>query len=179
MRALLIAAALIGLVSPRSLVDDRGFQLSLAAAFGLATLSAPLAATVFRPLPGILSEWASQTLAATIATAPIIAWMSGAYSLVALPANIAVAAFMPPIMAAGAAILAVSVVSIPSARLLAHLGGGLFMFPLVAIRGMAAWPAANVTGAVAIVVLILAETAALAAVLRWRRSASHRYGIFD
>ena len=179
LRALLLAALLIGAVSPRSLVDDRGFQLSVAAAFGLATLAPPLAATVFRRLPATLAEWASQTFAAAIATAPLIAWMTGTYSLVALPANIAVAAFIPPIMAGGAFLVAVSLLSLPLAQSLAGVGEGLFTLPLAVIRTMASWPAASVSGAAAFAALIAAETAALALVLRWRRSASFRYGIFD
>ncbi|HTK59926.1 MAG TPA: ComEC/Rec2 family competence protein, partial [Candidatus Baltobacteraceae bacterium] len=177
LRALLLAAVLIGLVSPRSLVADRGFQLSAAASFGLATLAPPLAATLFRRLPSALAEWGSQTLAATLATAPLIAWMTGTYSLVALPANIAVAAFIPPIMAGGAAIVAVSLVSLPLARLLAGIGEGLFTLPLALIRTMASWPIASVSGAAAFAALIIAEIAALALVLRWRRIASFRYGL--
>jgi|GEM_PF-3312609 len=179
LRALLLAALLIGIVSPRSLVDDRGFQLSVAAAFGLATLAPPLAATLFRRLPATLAEWGSQTLAATIATAPLIAWMTGNYSLVALPANIAVAAFIPPVMAGGAALLAVSLVSLPLARILAGAGEGLFTLPLAIVRGMASLPAASVSGLAAFAALIAAEAAAVALVLRWRRSASLRYGLFD
>lgn len=179
LRALLIAATLIGIVSPRSLVEDRGFQLSVAAAFGLVTLAGPLAETVFRNLPKTLAEWASQTFAATIATAPIIAWMTGTYSLVALPANIAVAAFIPPIMAAGASILAVSLLSLPIAQFLAGVGEGLFTLPLALIHYMASWRLASVTGFIALAVLIIAEAVALALVLSWRRSASRRYGIFD
>lgn len=178
LRALLLAALLIGAVSPRSLVADRGFQLSVAASFGLATIAPPLAA-IFRRLPATLAEWTSQTLAATIATAPLIAWMSGSYSLVALPANIAVAAFIPPIMAGGAALVAIGLVSLPLARFLAGVGEGLFLLPLAIVRAMAAWPVASVTGAAALAVLVAAEAAALTLVLRWRRSASSRYGIFD
>lgn len=179
LRALLIAATLIGIFSPRSLVEDRGFQLSVAAAFGLVTLAGPLAATAFRRLPKTFSEWASQTFAATIATAPIIAWMTGTYSLVALPANIAVAAFIPPIMAAGASLLAVSLLSLPVAQFLAGVGEGLFTLPLALIHYMASWRSASVTGIAALAVLIIAQAVALALVLSWRLSASRRYGIFD
>ncbi|MEK7545944.1 MAG: ComEC/Rec2 family competence protein [Patescibacteria group bacterium] len=179
LRALLLAALLIGIVSPRSLVDDRGFQLSVAAAFGLATLAPSLAASVFRRLPATLAEWASQTIAATVATAPLIAWMAGNYSLVALPANIAVAAFIPPIMAGGAALVCVSVFSLPFAQFLAGIGEGLFTMPLALIRALASLPAASVSGPAAFAVLIVAEAAVLAAVLRWRRFSSSRYGIFD
>jgi len=177
LRALLLAALLVGLVSPRSLVADRGFQLSVAAAFGLVTLAPPLAATVFRRLPPTPAEWASQTVAAAVATAPLIAWMTGNYSLVALPANIAVAAFIPAVMAGGAILLAVSLVSLPLARLLAGIGEGLFTLPLALIRTMASWPAASVSGIAAFAALAAAEIAALALVVRWRRSSSLRYGL--
>lgn len=177
LRALLLAALLIGIASPRSLVDDRGFQLSVAAAFGLVTLAPPLAAALFRRLPPTPAEWASQTLAATIATAPVVAWMTGNYSLVALPANVAVAAFIPPIMAGGAFLLAVSLISLPLAQILAGVGEGLFTLPLAVVRAMASWPAASVSGAAAFAALAVAEAAALALVLRWRRSSSLRYGL--
>lgn len=177
LRALLIAACLIGLASPRSLVADRGFQLSVAASFGLATLAPPLAASLFRALPKTVAEWASQTIAASVATAPLVAWMTGSYSLVALPANLAVAAFIPPIMAGGAALLVVSLASLPLAQALAGTSEGLFMLPLAAVRAMAAWPAASVSGHAALVALIVAEAVALVLVLRWRRTSSSRYGL--
>jgi hypothetical protein len=103
--------------------------------------------------------------------------MAGSYSLVTLPANVAVAAFVPPIMAGGALLLAVSLASIPLARFLAGAGEGLFLLPLVIIRWLASWPAASVSGWTAALVLIAAETTSLVFILRWRRRVSSRYGI--
>ncbi len=175
-RALLIAALCIGACSPRSLAQDRGFQLSVLASFGLVTLAPPMT-DFFRFLPKTVAAWAGQTLAATIATAPLIALMSGTYSLVALPANIAVAAFIPALMGLGALILAASLVSLPLSLAVAGLAKGFFMLPLVLIRAMASWPAAAVTGPEAFAVLIGVELAALFFVLRWRRRASERLGL--
>lgn len=177
LRALLLAALLVGAFSPRSLIADRGFQLSVLASFGLATLAPPLSGSVFRHWPKAAAEWASQTIAATVATAPLIAWMTGAYSLVALPANLAVTAFIQPIMAGGALLVAVSLLSLPLAQVLSGVGEGLFLLPLALIRGLASWPAASVSGPAAFAVLIAAEAAALALVLRWRRRASARFGL--
>lgn len=179
LRALLIAALAIGIASPRSLYEDRGFQLSLAATFGLVTLAKPLAETAFRRLPSTVGEWASQTLAATVTTAPLIAWMTGTYSLVTLPANVAVAAFIPPVMAGGAALLALSYASMPLAQLLASAADGLFTLPLAIVRAMAAVPLASVSGAAAFASLIAAETLALVLVLRWRRSVSRGRALND
>jgi len=178
LRALLIAALCIGLCSPRSLAQDRGFQLSVMASFGLATLSPPLTA-LFRFLPKAVAQWAGQTVAATVATAPLIALISGTYSLVALPANLAVTALIPSLMAGGALLLGLSLVSLPLAQACAGLSDGLFSLPLVVIRGMASWPIAAVGGPSAFAVLIIAEFAALACVLRWRRCDSERHGIYE
>lgn len=178
LRALLIAALCIGLLSPRSLAQDRGFQLSVLASFGLATLAPPLA-TIFRFLPKTVAQWAGQTLAATVATAPLIALMSGAYSLVALPANLAVTALIPSLMVGGALLLGLSVLSLPLAQACAGLSNGLFILPLVVIRGMASWSIASVSGPAAFVVLVVAELIALGCVVRWRRSVSERHGLFE
>lgn len=179
LRALLLATVLIGVFSPRSLVADRGFQLSLLAAFGLATIAPAFLASMPKRVPGVLADWISQTLAASIATAPLIAWMSGAYSLVTLPANVAVAAFIPPIMAAGACILAVSFASLGLAQALALLGKGLFVFPLAVIRSLASWPAASMSGFGALALLVGVELCSVFILFRWRRRASLRYALHE
>jgi competence protein ComEC len=176
LRALMIAALCIGACSPRSLAQDRGFQLSLLAAFGLATLAPPLTA-LLRFLPKAIAGWAGQTMAATVSTAPLIAFMSGTYSLVALPANLAVTAVIPLLMTGGAILTALSFGSLGFAAWCAGLSKGLFMLPLVMIRGMAEWPIASMSGPIAFVVLCLAETGCLAYTLSWRRRASARYGL--
>jgi competence protein ComEC len=176
LRALLIAALCIGILSPRSLAQDRGFQLSVLASFGLATLASPMTA-LFGFLPKTVAAWAGQTMAATLATAPLIAFISGTYSLVALPANLAVTAFIPMLMAGGAILIALSFVSLGFAMWCAGLTKGLFLLPLVVIHGMAAWPIAAVTGPAAFAALCLAEIGGLAYALSWRRHASQRYGL--
>lgn len=179
LRALLLAAVLIGLFSPRSLAADRGFQLSFMAAFGLATIAPVFEALLPGRWPRAPVEWISQTLAASIATAPLIAWMSGAYSLVSLPANVAVAAFIPTLMAGGALLLCVSFLSVPLAFLLALVSRGLFMLPLAMIREMASWRIASVSGLAAFALLVLVEFLSILLLLRWRRRASLRYAVYE
>lgn len=168
LRALLIAALCIGLCSPRSLAQDRGFQLSALATFGLVTLSPPLAA-LFRRLPDTLAEWAGQSLSAAIATAPLIAMISGAYSLVTLPANLAVTAFIPVLMAGGALIVALSVLSLPFAAWCAEWSRGVFLLPLVIIRRLAGLRFASVYGPPAFLALFIVEAAALGYAILWRQ----------
>ncbi len=179
LRALLLAATVIGLFSPRSLAADRGFQLSVLAAFGLVTIAPAFQASLPGRWPRAFVEWVSQTLAASVATAPLIASMSGAYSLVSLPANVAVAAFIPTLMAGGALLLCVSFFSVALASFLALVSRGLFMLPLALIRGMAAWPAASVSGPAAFALLALVEAASILVLLRWRKRASLRYAVYE
>lgn len=179
LRALLLAAVLIGFFSPRSLVADRGFQLSLMAAFGLATIAPAFEASLPKSWPRAPVEWVSQTLAASLATAPLIAMMSGTYSLVSLPANVAVAAFIPILMVSGALLVLVSLLSLPLAAMLALVTRGLFMLPLSVIRVMASWPVASISGAAAFALLTLVEAGTIAVLLRWRRRASLRYAVYE
>ncbi len=179
LRALLLAAVLISIVSPRSLAADRGFQLSILSAFGLATIAPAFLASMPKRMPSVLADWISQTLAASVATAPLIAWMSGAYSLVTLPANVSVAAFIPPIMAAGAGILAISFLSLALAQTLALFGKGLFLLPLVVIRTLASWRIASISGVAALALLVVVEIISIFILLSWRRRASLRYAVYE
>jgi competence protein ComEC len=167
LRALLLAVLALTLVRPRMLTDDRGFQLSVLAAFGLAALAPPLEATVFRRLPRQPREWAAQTLAATVMTAPLIAWMTGRYSLVALAANIVAAFFIPSLMAIGAAITALAFISAGLASFLAGLFSLWLYTPLAALRLFAAVPGASLTGGTSALALVAVEAAAIFFAVRW------------
>ncbi len=179
LRALLLAAAIIGLFSPASLVADRGLQLSILSSFGLVTLSPVFASLIPKRMPKTLAGWICQTLAASVATAPLIAWMAGTYSLVTLPANLAVAAFIPPLMAGGAFVMTVGFISMPLARALAAFGNLFFATPLAIIWTMASWRAASISGPAAFAVLVAVETVAIVLLLRWRRKISRAYAIHE
>lgn len=168
-RSILLAVVILTAISPRMLTDDRGFQLSALAIFGLSALSAPLAATVFRRIPGPARDWASDTTAATIATAPLIAWMSGGYSLTSFAANIAVALFIPWMMAAGAIVVVIAFAAPAVAGLLAVLLAPFFSIPLMLLRFFASLPLSLLTGVPAACVLLAVEAAALAIIFNWWR----------
>jgi competence protein ComEC len=89
----LVAALKLGL-SP-ALVDDPGFQLSFLGTAGILVLSAPIAARL--PGPRILAEPFAMTLAAQVATLPI---MAGTFGVIALGGPIANALVLPllPVM---------------------------------------------------------------------------------
>jgi len=95
-RALLAAVALMLFFDPALLWGDVGFQLSVAATFGLIWL-APKWHSKLKKFPKVfgLRDAAISTIAAQLATLPLVFWYFGGVSWVALPANVLVQIAMP------------------------------------------------------------------------------------
>jgi competence protein ComEC len=98
--ALLLAACVTLAVDPRA-SEDVGWQLSFAAVIGILIWSRPIA-SVLGGAPGTLraaaAEGAAMTIAATIATAPLMATEFGTVSLTSLPANLVALPGEAPVM---------------------------------------------------------------------------------
>jgi len=131
--ALLLAAAFTLLIDPRSWLDA-GWQLSFAAVLGIVVMVPGLTAA-FRRLPGVLAEGAAVTLAATVATAPLMAFHFDRVSVVSLLANLVALPVVAPIMWLGMLSAAVAQVSIAAATLLNALNG----FCLAYLAAIARW----------------------------------------
>ncbi len=120
MRALAIAAAVMVLWNPRILLYDPGFQLSVVATIGLVTV-APRIAKRFLWLTERfgLREIVASTIGTQIAVLPLLVYLIGEISLVALPANLLV---LP---------------TVPFAMLLASVAGlyGMIGLPFAALIG--------------------------------------------
>ncbi|MFN8159650.1 MAG: ComEC/Rec2 family competence protein [Solirubrobacterales bacterium] len=110
--ALLAAAAVTLALNPRA-SGDVGWQLSFAAVVGIFALAAPLRTA----LPGgsaakgwrrALAEGAAVTLAATLATTPLIAHHFGRFSVTSLLANLLVLPAVAPSMWLGMAVAALA-----------------------------------------------------------------------
>lgn len=86
LHALAIAAVVLMLLDPWAYLDP-GAQLSFAAVVGIFLLAARVRAQL-AVLPDPFGEALAVTLAATAATAPILAWHFDAVSLTAVPANV-------------------------------------------------------------------------------------------
>jgi competence protein ComEC len=134
-------AALVTLTIDPGIASDVGWQLSFAAVLGILLLAAPLAAAIDAllggdrrpgsrgPLVAALTEGAALTSAATLATAPLIAFHFGEVSTVTLASNLLALPAVAPAMwlgmlAAGAGQvpgLPVEVVNLPDAVLLAYV----------------------------------------------------------
>jgi competence protein ComEC len=126
--ALGLAAALTLIWNPYA-AGDAGWQLSFAAVIGLALWAAPLREWFKRhhvPVP--LAEAAGMTVAATIATAPLLASHFGQVSLASLPANLVVAPVVALMMWLGMLACAVAQVASPLAAPLNAVNAPLIGF---------------------------------------------------
>jgi competence protein ComEC len=137
--ALALAAAIALAIDPR-VAGDVGWQLSFAAVLGILALAAPLRARIAslsgaRGWRGALAEGAAMTIAATLSTAPLIAFHFGAISTTTLPANLLALPAVAPAMWLGMlTVLAGQVPGFPVAALNA------ISAPLLAyIAQVAAW----------------------------------------
>ena len=99
--ALLLAACATLALDPRAGADI-GWQLSFAAVVGILVFAAPLARLLGGWQPGAvrraLAEAAALTVAATVATAPLISFHFATLSLVTLPANVLAVPAEAPVM---------------------------------------------------------------------------------
>jgi competence protein ComEC len=98
--ALLLAACVTLALDPRAGADV-GWQLSFAAVAGILLCTAPIARLIAGNAQGwrrALAEGVALTVAATLATAPLMAHHFGAVSVVALPANVAALPAVAPVM---------------------------------------------------------------------------------
>ena len=100
----LALAAIVTLAIDPAIAGDVGWQLSFAAVLGILLLSTPVKATLLGlfdargPLGRALCEGAAMTIAATLATAPLIAFHFGELSTVSLLANLLALPAVAPAM---------------------------------------------------------------------------------
>jgi competence protein ComEC len=128
--AVLLAAAVTLAIDPRFAADP-GWQLSFAAVVAILLLASPFAKRLrARRVPAPVAEAAALTAAATLGTAPLLAFHFERVSLVSLPANLLAAAAVAPVMwlgmlAVAAGALAPALAALPNvlaAYPLAYLG---------------------------------------------------------
>ena len=124
-----LAAACTLALSPRA-TEDPGWQLSFAAVIGIALMAQPIrdvlvgSADAPRWLRG-LAEGAAVTIAATVATAPLIAADFGVASLTTLPANLLALPAVAPVMWLGMIVAALGQLHAIPVEPLTALAGAL------------------------------------------------------
>jgi competence protein ComEC len=97
--------------------------------------------------------------------------MAGTYSVVALPANMAVMPMVGPITGICTAMLAVTWIYQPAAALIAKVAEPVINLPPYILKWLSNLPFASVTGNLAIVILVATTLAALVLTWLWCRKA--------
>lgn len=157
------------IVAPH-LAVDAGFALSVSATAAIVVL-APVWSRrlVERGWPGLLADAVAIAAAAQLVTAPLVAGISGQFSLVAVAANLAVTAVIAPITVLGTAAAAVGLLWPAAAGLLIRFTGPELWWLLTAARWAASVPGASVTVPAGLSGVLVVALAGLATVLLWRR----------
>lgn len=166
-----LAATVIAvlLVAPH-LALDVGFALSVSATAALVTV-APVwsARLVAAGWPRPLAAAVSVALAAQLVTAPLIAAISGRFSVVSVLANLAVAAVIAPITVLGTAAAALGCLWPGAAGLLIRFTGPELWWLLRVAHTAAQLPGAAVPVPSGWAGLVTVGAAAAAAIVCWRR----------
>ncbi|WP_460683004.1 ComEC/Rec2 family competence protein [Modestobacter lapidis] len=170
--ALAAAVCVLLLVEP-DLAREGGFVLSVAATAAIVLVARPWSRALRqRGVPRPAADALAVSAAAGLATAPLVAALSGVVSLVSLPANLLAAPAVAPATVLGLLAAVVSPVAPPLATALAWLAGWpVRWLVLVAERaaavpdGATGWPA-GLPGAALLTVVLAAVVTAL---VRWPR----------
>lgn len=167
----LAASVLLLLIAAPELAVDAGFALSVAATAGLVVI-APVWSRrlVARGWPKPLADAVGIALAAQIVTAPLVAGISGRFSVVSVLANVAVAPVIPSITVIGTAAAALAPLWPAGAGLLIRFTGPQLWWLLRVAEWSAALPGASVAvpSGWAGFGLVAGVGAALAMSRRWR-----------
>lgn len=144
-RSLFIAGFLMLLHNPMILIFDPSFQLSFMATLGLINVS-PLIEKYFHFLPTKfqLRESMVATLSTQIFVLPLLLYMMGDFSLVAVPVNLLVLIFIPITMLLGFLAGILSFVSTIIALPFAYLTYGLLAYELKIVDVFASLPFASI-----------------------------------
>ena len=132
---LLVACAVTLALDPRAW-QDVGWQLSFAAVVGIFALLRPFMGAL-GPLPEPVRSGAALTVAATLATAPLMAFHFGQASLAALPANLVALPAVAPVMWLGMLSAGAAQVAMAPAELLNAVNG----FCVAHVAAVARWGA--------------------------------------
>jgi competence protein ComEC len=165
--ALLLAAVFTLVVDPRAWLDP-GWQLSFAAVVGILAL-APRITDGLGGLPQPLAAGIAVTVAATIATAPLIAYQFERVSLVGLGANLAAMPAVAPAMWLGTVAATAGQVSPAIAALVNALNGYVLAYIAAVAQVAAGMPGAVWTVGLGTPLALAAAYVTLAAAL-WRRT---------
>ncbi|WP_175084479.1 ComEC/Rec2 family competence protein [Candidatus Frankia nodulisporulans] len=171
--ALAASVTVLVLVWP-TLAVSVGFALSVQATAGMIILAPGWHAGLARRLHPRLAEPIAVAAAAQIACTPVIAWIGGGVSLIAIPANLVAAPAVPAATVLGVLTLLVAAVAPAPARLLAHAADLPCWWLVTVARTAAGLPAATVRWPEGLLGAGLALVVAVAALALLRRRGARR-----
>jgi len=165
----LSASVVMLMIAAPELAVDVGFALSVSATAALVVV-APVWSRrlVGRGWPKPLADALSVAAAAQLVTAPLVAGMSGTFSVVSVAANLAVAVVIPPITVVGTAAAALCPLWPSGAQLLIRFTGPELWWLLRAARWTAAVPGASIGVPSGLLGVACVGAAGIAAVVLWR-----------
>lgn len=152
------------------LAVDAGFALSVAATAGIVVLAPVWTRRLeSRGWPKPLAAAVSVAVVAQLVTAPLVAGISGRFSVVAVAANLAVAAVIPPITVLGTAAAALSALWPAGAQFLIRFTGPELWWLLSVARWASAVPGASVPTPSGLPGVVSVAICGVAVVVLWRR----------
>ncbi|MGX9792453.1 ComEC/Rec2 family competence protein [Mycobacterium sp. MMS18-G62] len=165
----LSASVIVLMIAAPELAVDVGFALSVSATAALVVI-APVWSQrlVGHGWPKPLADAVSVAVAAQLVTAPLVAGMSGTFSVVSTAANLAVAATIPPITVVGTAAAALAPIWPSAAQLLIRFTGPELWWLLRVARWAAGIPGASVSVPSGLVGVVLVAVGGVVAVVSWR-----------
>jgi len=165
----LSASVVMLMIAAPELAVDVGFALSVSATAALVVI-APVWSRrlVGRGWTKPLADALSVAAAAQLVTAPLVAGMSGTFSVVSVAANLAVAVVIPPITVVGTAAAALCPLWPSGAQLLIRFTGPELWWLLRAARWTAAVPGASIGVPSGLLGVACVGAAGIAAVVLWR-----------
>jgi competence protein ComEC len=165
----LSACVLVLMVAAPELAVDVGFALSVSATAALVVI-APVWSRrlVLRGWPKPLADAVSVAVAAQLVTAPLVAGISGTFSVVSVVANLVIAAVIPPITVVGTAAAALCPLWPAGGQLLIRFTGPELWWLLRVARWAAAVPGASVSVPSGLLGVVCVAAAGVAVVLSWR-----------
>jgi len=165
----LSACVIVLMIASPELAVDVGFALSVSATAALVVV-APVWSRrlVGRGWPKPLADAVSVAVAAQLVTAPLVAGISGTFSVVSVVANLAVAAVIPPITVVGTAAAALCPLWPAGTQLLIRFTGPELWWLLRVARWAAGVPGASVGVPSGLLGVVCVAAAGVAAVLSWR-----------
>ncbi|AGB24389.1 ComEC/Rec2-related protein [Mycobacterium sp. JS623] len=165
----LSASVIMLMIAAPELAVDVGFALSVSATAALVVIAPVWSRRLTtRGWPKPVADAVSVAVAAQLVTAPLVAGMSGTFSVVSVIANLAVAAVIPAITVVGTAAAALCVLWPAGAQLLIRFTGPELWWLLRVAHWAAGVPGASIGVPSGVVGVGCIAAASIGAVVCWR-----------